>query len=297
MKKRLMLVLVLVGMIGCETTITEEPKNQETKEPTTQDSPLTTNIQQLITNLGSDDWETREKAQKTLENWPREKLDEIEPPINKAAQNTNPEIRNRANKILRAIAVRKRVEFSQELLTEFPNIYSDFFLFDSHAKFEVIEKILYNRTLTSKGKYTEITTNDIIGLINEVLLDNGIGLNRDEKTNIINLCRGDRWNGELIKESSASLRKLLKDEDWLVRSYTAITLANLGDKESIPLIHNLIKDESPAVRREAVHALGRLDDKESIPEIKKLLKDKDKNVREQALKTLKELGVDVEENK
>jgi len=290
-------------LIGCAVDEKSEDRVQKAEdrerslpsEGKPSETLLTTNIYQLITDLGSEDWETRDKAQEQLENWPTGQLAELEPALKSAAQSSDPEVKMRANRILKILSVRKRLAFSDTFLKKFPNIYYELRDLNTSDKFGLLQRLI-----NDKENRPNITAKDIAGLIGEVLLDDdllveasaqaGKGLTIEQKWFLIEVSTGSGWSGKPIPESAPALRKLLKDKDASVRRWAVVALGQLGDQESIPGIRPLLKDKNALVRRSVVSALGDLGDKESIPEIRQLLKDKSVPMRQSAVYALGKLG-------
>jgi len=103
--------LVVIGLVsilwsvpalgGCNTdqAVVNPPSRNGQPTVTTNDS----QIAQLIRQLGDDDWPKREAAQTALEDWPADKLSEIEPALQEAAQSKDPDVKMRAKAILKKI--------------------------------------------------------------------------------------------------------------------------------------------------------------------------------------------------
>ena len=90
-----------------------------------------------------------------------------------------------------------------------------------------------------------------------------------------------------------TLKKLLKDEVWEVRSYTVEAIGLEKDNSFIYLIIKLLKnDPQPYVRSMCVKALGRIKDKSStytLIEIFGTLKDEDKWIQSYIIEALREI--------
>ncbi|MFH1227248.1 MAG: HEAT repeat domain-containing protein [Planctomycetota bacterium] len=306
MKTANILALFLVGMIGCNTP-TVSSKTPDV-QPTTENSTLTSTIQQLITMLGDDDWKIREKAQKQLEDLP---VDEIESIVKEATESKDLEVKSRAERILKVAEVKKRVKFSDSFLNKFPNVYCDLAKMNMDDKFEFLQKVTACND-ENQYEYKNIVTNtDVASLFGEVLLEEGRGLTREEKLIIIAMSNGDfvnpyRFDGpgiqgggwwQPIPESAPYIIKLLNDEDDGIRYYTAESLGNLGAKEAIPaliLLKNKYNGNSEEEQLSsffaAPEALSKLCTKEAIPELINFLKDKDSEVRRYVTDVLSKLG-------
>lgn len=87
-------------------------------------------------------------------------------------------------------------------------------------------------------------------------------------------------------EARAAIRQMLQDSDARVRLAALGALANIGDKESIPLMAQLLGDLDNNVRRETVETLGRMGAQQAGGDIAQLLKDADPGVRERAADVL-----------
>lgn len=266
--------------------------------PASDHEPLTTNINELIKQLGDADWRMREKAQEALE----EIGEPAEVMLKEASQGPDPEVRMRVTRILRMIEVKKRVKFSEPFLKEFPNIYYDLlYKLDTTGKFELLQEVTAKDNEGNYKYQNKVINQDIAGLIGEILLDDGKGLTDMQKKIILCISTGGEVGEEdvsgknyrrlggwckPITESVPHIIKLLRDKDFRIRWRTIDALGLLGAKESIPEIIKLLQDENEYVRKTAVSSLGRLGAKETILEITKLLKDGDAMVRLKTICTL-----------
>jgi HEAT repeat protein len=88
--------------------------------------------------------------------------------------------------------------------------------------------------------------------------------------------------------------KLLKADDWFVRSESASFLGNIGAeaKAAIPVLTELLNDKDGRVRWAAVSALGKIGAvaRTAVPSLTELLKDKDGHVRRAAAEACGEMG-------
>jgi hypothetical protein len=257
-----------------------QPSAPEKPNPATQDAQR---ITQLIQQLGADDFQTREDAQKQLE-----AIGEPVEPFLKAAQETSdPEIRHRTGYLLSFIAVKKRVKFSDGFLKAFPNLYHDLVL----APFDLFQQIIAKDKAGRYQYQDQITRQDLAGIIGELLRDGGPALTPDQKQMILNECRPRPWSNQGIPEALPYLRPLLKDKDAEVRRVAVWILINLGDKESISEIRKLLEDEDAGVRTSTVGALEYFETLKAKPKLIKLLSDTDAQVRADAIVDLGNLGV------
>jgi len=258
----------------------------------TDDSPKPTeeHIKDLIKQLGAEDWQKREEAQKTLE----EIGSSAEAALKEAAKGADPEVRMRANAILSVIIV-KRLNFSATFLKEFPGIYQDLLKLDAPGKFAILAKVTTQDNLGFQYK-DKVTNQDITKLIGEILSDGGVGLTADQKQGVV-WCCGVNSQGSyipgwhtLVPEAVPYIMRLLNDKNEDVCSYTIRALGTLEAKEAIPGITKLLKSGSFFVRWAAVEVLGKLDAKGAVPEIIPLLKDKEPDACCSAALTLGKLG-------
>ncbi|MBI4834063.1 MAG: HEAT repeat domain-containing protein [Planctomycetes bacterium] len=277
MKKQIWLIGVILASLLVWLVRAEDAKQTNTK-------PDDAKINGLITQLGDDDWETREKAQKTLEDWPIDKHPEIEPSLDEASKSDAPEIRSRAVKILKTLKVKKRIKFSDSFLTVFPDMYSNLGSVDSCvSKFELMENVAANESVQYK-----IAAEDISVLISEILADGGNGLSAEQKSELIRISKDRFWGP--ITSTAPSIMKLLNDENGQVRYDVIYALGVFGYKKALPEIRKLLTDEEQFIRLGAAQSLGNMDDKDFLPEIRKLLGDSKHLVRVQAIYTLSKLG-------
>ncbi|MBI4834597.1 MAG: HEAT repeat domain-containing protein [Planctomycetes bacterium] len=274
--RKLLLTLLGTGLsiiyLGCGSTASEVKKPVTAKEPPpatkqAQPSELVKEKLSLIEELGSDDWETREKAQKELE-----KMGEkAEGQLKEAAKSANPEIRSRATRILKLIETQKRCKLSDGFLREFPNIYYNILGLSPAGKYELLEEVVSkdkNGQLKFIGK---ISPADIAVLTGEILREDGKGLTDDQKIKLIhtNLSSGF---GQ-INQSGIHLIKLLKDQNTEIKRLAIETAGYMGVKEAIPEIRAFLKDPAGILRGYAAKTLGTLGDKESMKDIAALLND------------------------
>ena len=105
-------------------------------------------------------------------------------------------------------------------------------------------------------------------------------------------------HGKDDKKIKRALTKALKDKDWNVRKWAALSLGEFGDKDSqlIPILMDIVRrDDSKEFRTHAVIILGELE-KRAIPSISVLqeaLKDENTRVREWTCWALNKIaGVD-----
>ncbi|MBN1417507.1 MAG: HEAT repeat domain-containing protein [Planctomycetes bacterium] len=82
--------------------------------------------------------------------------------------------------------------------------------------------------------------------------------------------------------AKATIRQMLADQDPRVRMTAIDTLADIGDRESIPSIMNFLADPDRNVRQQAMRSLQEMNAREAGPAIAELLKDDDPRLRSQA---------------
>ncbi|MBI4833843.1 MAG: PD40 domain-containing protein [Planctomycetes bacterium] len=110
-------LLMLVGVIGCGTTEPAPSSEHRVDSEEIKSSPLTTDYSLLISQLGSDDWETREKAQEALQAYGKnlikqyrsnhspdikKELQSLALTVKQYLQKDNPEIKNRLKLLLKS---------------------------------------------------------------------------------------------------------------------------------------------------------------------------------------------------
>ncbi|MBI4833927.1 MAG: HEAT repeat domain-containing protein [Planctomycetes bacterium] len=279
-------VVLICGMVlliaSCQT---EKPVAREDQNP----SIPATQYSLLISQLGGDDWETRESAQKKLEDWPADTIGEIEPAVKEAAESNDPETRTRAIRIYDIIKIRKRVKFSDSFLKEFPDIYRDLTKLDASGRFGCLQKITgtNQKDMFEPIKFIykdKVLNTDIAGLIGEIIQDNIKGVSDKQKQIILSIVSGELYHDplssstdieggwcDIIPEAAPYVIKLLKDDNY-VCAKAAEALGKLGAKEAIPRIKELMNRQNEYVHMCAVVALGRLGAKEIIPDLMKFLK-------------------------
>jgi HEAT repeat protein len=275
----------------------QEPKPSDTSKSKELDS----RINELIKQLGSNYWKTREKAQKELE----EIGEPAEALLKKAIESQDIEIRMRAKQILKVIInkrIRKQLRFSMSVgfLEEFHDLYLQILESDNtDDRFQLLMKITSEEwlgtirepltTLDEECKYRDIIkTRDIATLIGFVILGNLNELTVQQKRFIIAISQGRNYLRNYFEESEAPT----EEDKYIIIAPTLID--NLGwDKpvpESIPYIMKLLDDSNKTVRLESIFALANLGAKEVIPELIKLLKDNNERVRYSAVSSLAKLG-------
>lgn len=90
-------------------------------------------------------------------------------------------------------------------------------------------------------------------------------------------------------EARTAIRQLLDDPDAKVRVEAIDTLADIDDRDSIPLLRHLLSDQDPRVRREAIDALVDLRSADDTGLIAAALSDPEAKVREDAARALGKL--------
>lgn len=262
MKKTLIIVAVLLIILSMISAgIADDKANDQLKAK----------IDELIKQLGADDWQMREDAHRALANIgaPAEEA------VKEATKSTDPEVRLRAAIILKVMQVTKRVKFSETFLKEIPDIYRDLSALNTIGKLELLRNITVD-AVNDKNQYkyqNKVTNQDIANLIGEVLMDSGKELSIEHKYELIKITEGV-ISGDIrepIHEASPYIMKLLNDDDMSIRAAAVYAMGNLGAKEAIPEIKKLLNNNDQYTHRAAVLALGTLGVKEMVPEIKKLL--------------------------
>jgi len=101
--------------------------------------------------------------------------------------------------------------------------------------------------------------------------------------------------GKNDKSVKRSLTKALKDPSWEVRKWAALSLGEIGDREStlIPtLIEILKRDDSTEFKSHAAVILGELEKRaaSAIPALHQALQDENKRVRDWAIWALQKIS-------
>ncbi len=83
-------------------------------------------------------------------------------------------------------------------------------------------------------------------------------------------------------EALAAIRDMMNDPSEDVRWWSVDTLADIGNKESIPHLMNMLNDPSARVQQEVIHSLGRLGANDAGPEIANFLNSDNPETRAKA---------------
>lgn len=83
---------------------------------------------------------------------------------------------------------------------------------------------------------------------------------------------------------------LKNNPDRMIRAYSALTLAEIGDKSAEQPIKSRLSDKDPEVRARVAEALTKLVSSNAIPDLINMLKDLDATPRESAQNCLVKLG-------
>ncbi|HUT80249.1 MAG TPA: HEAT repeat domain-containing protein [Candidatus Bathyarchaeia archaeon] len=134
-----------------------------------------------------------------------------------------------------------------------------------------------------------------------------VQLSRDEiKKYLRNLKDGDTKSravaaymlgasGKMNKSIKKSLMKALNDKDWEVRKWAALSLGEIGERDSIlvPILASILRrDDSKEFRSHAAIILGELEKKSvpAIPALSAALQDENTRVREWACWALNKIA-------
>ncbi len=110
------------------------------------------------------------------------------------------------------------------------------------------------------------------------------------------------------QDAIAPIKKVLEDIDtysfkkkkryFTLSMYSIAALVKLGDKTAVPRLMDSLKSQNPKVRMKAISLLAELKDKRTIDILKYKMKyDPNTNVQKRAREALKEMGVEIEEDK
>jgi HEAT repeat protein len=262
-------------MIGCANPVNSRQDTVDSRNKQSAINKSQSEIEALIKQLGSDDWQTRENAQMELE-----KIGlPAEAALKEVAQSPDLEIYNRASFILKVIAIKKRLNFPSDVVKEIPNLYHDLASLDAEDRYGVFLQIAEKN---EKGNYKyrdKITNQEIAKLVGDVLLEKGQELDSNQKLNIIGECLSLD-----AKEAIPEIMKLLNDKNGNVRSGSVYFLCQLGGKEVLPEIMKLINDDDRYVQMSVLDSIIKFDAKETIPKIVKLMrKENDSEIRATAV--------------
>ncbi len=102
-------------------------------------------------------------------------------------------------------------------------------------------------------------------------------------------------SGKVDKSIKQSLMKALKDKDWEVRKWAALSLGEIGEKNSllVPILASILKrDDSKEFRSHAANILGELEKKSipAIPALSDAMQDENSRVREWACWALNKIA-------
>jgi HEAT repeat protein len=302
-----LLLLTIIVLIGCASTTNEQPvassENIVARQETIPSLPAT-GYALLIQQLGNDEWETRDRAQKQLEDWPADKIVEIEPAIKDAAESKEPEIRLRAKQILTMITLKKEFKFSEGFLKEFPDIYNRLFRNDVSTKIAFLKTALKSARKKHPETPDPIMNQDVANIISCILSEENSSLPEEEKLMLIFLIKGSSPEenqpkkaglpyvcGKIIPEAKPSLYKLLSDHNNSIRAESFRALYHqFPDKELIPGALKIIDNPDWRTQTEAIDLLVKFEVRDAIPKLRKLMKNRDSYSREHAIIALGQLG-------
>ncbi|MEW6026771.1 MAG: HEAT repeat domain-containing protein [Planctomycetota bacterium] len=271
MMRRFILV-VLVGLTACFicTDIPAEPYPET----------LNKRINELIRQLGSDDWPAREKA--------TDELIEIGPAakeaLQKALDSSDAEIRERAQKIIplirwkEAFTLRLNKFMTQLRAGKFddPVLFQDVtaFLSRDESIFIMLELLKDPNQSPATRQQIASALGNITAVSFKPALNNLLELVQKEKDEQIRvgLLRILGRSGR-DERSVAIALQLLKDGPPNLKSIAVNTLADMGEASAVPEIIKAIKDADPNFKNTAMYALNRLKSEESTKELLRLMKE------------------------
>jgi hypothetical protein len=275
-----------VAILGCaakvassEQPVAREESNPSILPPEARLAPMNrsgaTHYSLLIEQLGSDEWETRESAEKTL-------ITELMPDtpdftllVKTNHKTSDPEIRNRTKRIIKYVTVKPYVP--ERIREELPEIWDRLSKDDSQERLD----ILYDVTGEHFSIPREWTEEELKNLKQDEPAKYIRSLMDDEKTLIIRgLLKG-------VSEPTKELKYAFLGATG--RYYATVELPDL-----IPLFEDTDKD----IMKQIAQVLPKLcvdpnesdEWKKSIPELTKLLEHKESNIRVWAAIALFELG-------
>jgi len=96
----------------------------------------------------------------------------------------------------------------------------------------------------------------------------------------------DAFSKMLVQIGTPAVEPLIynlkNNSDMMIRAYSALTLAEIGDKSAEGPIKSTLRDKEPEVRARAAEALTKLVSSKAIPDLIEMLKDLDATPRESA---------------
>jgi len=241
---------------------------------------LNKRVAELIIQLGSDDWQAREKA--------TEELIEIGPlandEIQKALNNSDAEIRERAQRIIplikwKGMFIKRLNLFIKQLRAgkfEDSVLFQDVIMFLGHDEsiFIMID-ILKDTTqpISIRQQIAAVLGNNSSVSFKPVI-NNILELIQKEKDEQIRagLLRVLAKSGK-DERSVATALQLLKEGQSNLKSIAINVLADMGATSAIPEVMKAIKDSDANVKNAAIYALSRLRTEESTRELVRLMKE------------------------
>ena len=271
MKRKLFAVLTIVLLI-CFLAVS---LSAETFSET-----LAKRINELIRQLGGDDWQAREKA--------TEELIEIGPlakdEIQKALNNPDAEIRERAQKIIPLIQwkeafIKRLNRFISQLRTgkfEDAVLFQDVMMFlgRDESAFIMLDVLkdanqspaIRQQIASALGNNSAVSFKPVINNLLEL-----IQKEKDEQIRV-GLLRILAKTGK-DERSVAMVLQLLKEGPPNLKSIAINALADMGETAAVPEIMKAIKDVDANVKNTAINALSRLRTEQSTKELVRFMKE------------------------
>ena len=230
-------------------------------------------IRKLIEQLGEDRIETREEAFRKLEALGRPALALLE----KAANDPDGEVANRAKSLLVRIPIRERL--TPALLDHVKGIHER--LAQGEWKQVFLDLAADLRQPDDKRRFPGVRAEDLSFMAPLAVQRARTEADKIAVCEAVGRCK--------LKSALPEVVKLFQDEQVMVRANAAAAVRDAGSREELPALRTLVKDPHPVVRSVVVHAFGRLGARETVPDLVALLRDPSKDVRWWAVRALVDL--------
>ncbi|MBI5778064.1 MAG: HEAT repeat domain-containing protein [Planctomycetes bacterium] len=241
---------------------------------------LNKRITELIRQLGSDDWQAREKAS--------EELIEIGLParesLQQALNSPDAEIRERAGRIVPLIQwkeafVRRLNRFISQLRAgkfDDPVLFQDVtaFLSRDESIFIMLDLLKDSGQATASRQQIAAALGNVTAISFKPVINNLLELIQKEKDEQVRagLLRILGRSGRDERSAAVALQ-VLKEGPPNLKLIAVNTLADMGETAAVPEIAKVIKDGDPNLKNTAIYALNRLKTEESTRELVRFMKE------------------------
>jgi hypothetical protein len=234
-------------------------------------------IKKLVADLGSSDFDTREKATSELINIGSKAIKFLK----QATKSKELEIRWRAEKILRIIPVKENLPV--RLWKEAPDVVDRIADDNFNVRIKVLGEIIGIDQRDQNSKSFIARENEIESILREVIRGK---IPAKEKKQAVAML----GESKVIKEMGHILVKLLTDEkERIIRNGASEALGKMKSIKLAGYVEKLLAHRNPSIRAVSARTLGIMQANESSPKLVKLLEDKSHSVRKSAIKALTQL--------